>query len=227
MVEINNALPRFSPVGENALLVTVDDALTLKAHERVHTLDECLKVAPLAGVIEWIPAYSSLVVLFDPLQVQWNDVENWVKDCLNSPTRLTNRKVNRVVISVLYGGEDGPDLAFVAGFHGLTPAQVIEKHVGPIYRVGMMGFMPGFAYLLGLDPALATPRLDTPRTHIPAGSVGIAGQQTGVYPLASPGGWRLIGRTDQVLFDPQREPHFRLAPGDEVRFVPAKRSRLG
>ncbi|MBW6466109.1 MAG: 5-oxoprolinase subunit PxpB [Brevefilum sp.] len=227
MVENKNAMQRFSPVGENALLVTFDDALTHEAHGRVRTLDERLKVAPLAGVIEWIPAFASLVVLFDPLQIQWNEVENWINDCLDSPTSLAHRRVNRVEILVHYGGEDGPDLAFVAGFHGLTPAQVIEKHAEPIYQVGMMGFMPGFAYLLGLDPALATPRLDTPRTHIPAGSVGIAGQQTGVYPLASPGGWQLIGRTDQGLFDPRREPYFRLAPGDEVRFVPAKRSRLG
>jgi KipI family sensor histidine kinase inhibitor len=122
-------------------------------------------------------------------------VENWVRSCLDSPRTLVNQSANRVEILVHYGGQDGPDLPFVAAYHGLTPAQVIEKHAEPIYQVGMMGFMPGFAYLLGLDPALATPRLDTPRTHIPAGSVGIAGQQTGVYPLASPGGWRLIGRT--------------------------------
>lgn len=227
MAENNYSTPRILPVGEHALLVTFDDVLTLKAHHYVRTLDERLGEAPLAGVTEWIPAYTSLLVLYDPLQVQWTGVEDWVKDCLDSPTTLVNQPVNRVEILVHYGGEDGPDLPFVAEYHSLTSAQVIEKHAEPIYQVGMMGFMPGFAYLLGLDPALATPRLDTPRTHIPAGSVGIAGQQTGVYPLASPGGWRLIGRTGQVLFDPQREPYFRLAPGDEVRFVPARESRSG
>lgn len=226
MAENNYSIPRFSPVGECALLVTFDDFLTLEAHHRVRSLDERLQESPLAGVTEWIPAYTSLLVLYDPLQVQWTAVEKWVKGCLDFPTKLANRSVNRVEILVHYGGEDGPDLAFVAEFHGLTQAQVIEKHAEPIYQVGMMGFMPGFGYLLGLDPALATPRLETPRTHIPGGSVGIAGQQTGVYPLASPGGWRLIGRTDQVLFDPQREPYFRLSPGDEVRFVPARESRL-
>jgi inhibitor of KinA len=227
MAENNKSMPRFSPVGEHALLVTFEDALTLKAHHCVRTLDERLGGAPLAGVIEWIPAYTSLLVLYDPLQVQWGAVENWVRSCLDSLTTLANRSVNRVEILVRYGGEDGPDLPFVAAYHGLTPAQVIEKHAEPIYQVGMMGFMPGFAYLLGLDPALATPRLGTPRTYIPAGSVGIAGQQTGVYPLASPGGWQLIGRTDQVLFDPQREPYFRLSPGDEVRFVPVRESKSG
>jgi inhibitor of KinA len=221
----NNSKPRFSPVGECALLVTFADVLTLKAHQCVRNLDERLGESPLAGVTEWIPAYTSLLVLYDPLQVQRTAVENWVSSCLDSATTLVNQSANRVEILVHYGGEGGPDLPFVAAYHGLTTAQVIEKHAEPIYQVGMMGFMPGFAYLLGLDPALATPRLGTPRIHIPAGSVGIAGQQTGVYPLASPGGWRLIGRTDQVLFDPQREPYFRLSPGDEVRFVPTKESR--
>jgi inhibitor of KinA len=227
MAENKHSLPRFSPVGECALQVTFDDALTLNAHYCVRTLDACLGASSLAGVIEWIPAYTSLLVLYDPLQVQWMAVEKWVKGCLDSPPRLEHQLANRIEILVHYGGEDGPDLPFVAAYHGLTPVQVIEKHAEPIYQVGMMGFMPGFAYLLGLDPALATPRLGTPRTHIPAGSVGIAGQQTGIYPLTSPGGWRLIGRTDQVLFDPQREPYFRLSPGDEVRFVPAREGRSG
>ena len=225
MVETKNSIPRFSPVGDHALLVTFDDALTLNGYQCVRNLDERLGESPLPGVTEWVPAYTSLLMLYDPLQVQRIAVENWVRSCLDSPTTLVNQSANRVEILVHYGGENGPDLPFVAEYHGLTPAQVIEKHAEPIYQVGMMGFMPGFAYLLGLDPALATPRLETPRTHIPAGSVGIAGQQTGVYPLASPGGWRLIGRTDQVLFDPQREPYFRLAPGDKVRFVPARESR--
>jgi inhibitor of KinA len=223
----NNSKPRVSPVGECALLVTFNGVLTLKAHQCVRNLDERLGESLLAGVTEWIPAYTSLLVLYDPLQVQRTAVENWVRSCLDSPRTLVNQSANRVEILVHYGGQDGPDLPFVAAYHGLTPAQVIEKHAEPIYQVGMMGFMPGFAYLLGLDPALATPRLDTPRTHIPAGSVGIAGQQTGVYPLASPGGWRLIGRTNQVLFDPHIEPYFRLSPGDEVRFVPARESVLG
>jgi KipI family sensor histidine kinase inhibitor len=227
MAENNTPLPRFSPVGENALLVTFDDTLTREAHDCVRRLDESLAAAAMVGVVEWIPAYTSLLVLYDPLQVRWAALENWVKTRLDSARTLSNQPANRVEILVRYGGEDGPDLPFVAAYHGLTPAQVIEKHAEPIYQVGMMGFMPGFAYLLGLDPTLATPRLDTPRTHIPAGSVGIAGQQTGVYPLASPGGWRLIGRTDQVLFDPQREPYFLLSPGDEVRFVPARESVPG
>jgi len=124
-----------------------------------------------------------------------------------------------VEIAVRYGGEDGPDLAFVAEYHDLNPVEVVRRHTAQTYHVGMMGFTPGFAYLMGLDPNLATPRLSTPRIVVPAGSVGIAGEQTGVYPLESPGGWRLIGRTDRTLFDPQYEPHFLFSPGDKVRFV--------
>lgn len=211
---------RFTPVGEGALLVAFDDALTAEANQQVFALDAQLQQAPLPGVIEWIPAYSSLMVLYDLRLVQLTVVEKWVLDCLATVPPKFEPSPQRVEIRVRYGGAEGPDLSFVADYHHLSPAEVIARHAAPIYRVGMMGFMPGFAYLLGLDPGLATPRLATPRTHIPAGSVGIAGEQTGVYPLASPGGWRLIGQTDAVLFDPEREPYFALSPGDEVRFIP-------
>jgi KipI family sensor histidine kinase inhibitor len=121
---------------------------------------------------------------------------------------------------VRYGGEHGPDLQRVADHAGLSTTDVIARHAVAEYTVAMLGFAPGFPYLLGLDAALATPRLATPRTRVPAGSVAIGGAQTGLYPQASPGGWNLIGRTDRVLFDPQRDPPALLAPGDRVRFVP-------
>jgi KipI family sensor histidine kinase inhibitor len=126
----------------------------------------------------------------------------------------------RVEIPTIYGGEYGPDLDFVAQYHHLTPAEVIRIHSGVDYPVYMLGFIPGFAYLGGLDAAIATPRLDQPRTRIPAGSVGIAGAQTGVYPLDTPGGWRIIGRTPLRLFDPLADPPALLSPGDIVRFIP-------
>ena len=212
--------PRFSLVGEVALLVTFADELSPKVNHQVRAVDQRMQGSPIKGVIEWIPAYVSILVLFDPLRVQLAAVMNWVESCLTTQTTVVDPSPKRVEITVHYGGVDGPDLPFVAAFHGLSQAEVVEKHAGQVYQVGMMGFLPGFAYLLGLNPGLATPRLDQPRTHVPSGSVGIAGMQTGVYPLDSPGGWRLIGRTDQVLFDPLHEPHFTLSPGDEVRFVP-------
>ena len=125
-------------------------------------------------------------------------------------------------ISVRYGGADGPDLADVAARHGLTPADVVELHAGARYRVLFLGFAPGFAYMGGLPAAIATPRRPTPRERVPAGSVGIAGEQTGVYPLAMPGGWNLIGRTDARLFDPDRSQPALFRPGAVVRFVPAR-----
>jgi KipI family sensor histidine kinase inhibitor len=127
-----------------------------------------------------------------------------------------------VEIAARYGGPDGPDLELVAEAHRLSPASVIELHAGATYRVLFLGFAPGFAYLDGLPPELATPRRSTPRERVPAGSIGIAGRQTAVYPLSMPGGWNLIGRTDVTLFDASLERPARLAPGDTVRFVPAR-----
>jgi KipI family sensor histidine kinase inhibitor len=217
-----NTFPRFIPVGEGALLVEFDDVLTSTANWQVRALDLHLQQSSMVGVIEWIPAYSSVLLLYDPRVVQLVDVQHWVNARLAVVSNGFDHDSKRVDVRVRYGGSDGPDLPFVAEYHHLSPAEVIQKHAEPLYYVGMMGFMPGFAYLLGLNPSLATPRLKTPRTHIPAGSVGIAGEQTGVYPLESPGGWQLIGRTEQVLFDPLHEPFFTLSPGDEVRFIPLK-----
>jgi inhibitor of KinA len=218
--------PRFAPVGERAVLITFDEVLSEAASQQVRTLDWRLQHTPLAGVVEWIPAFNSLMVLYDPAQAALTTVISWIEACLVTDVQAVERSPRLVEISVQYGGDDGPDLPAVAAYHGLTQTEVVERHTRGLYRVGMMGFMPGFAYLLGLDPDLTTPRLATPRTHVPAGSVGIAGNQTGIYPLASPGGWQLIGRTSQVLFDPLHEPYFTLAPGDEVRFIPAQDSDL-
>jgi KipI family sensor histidine kinase inhibitor len=128
-----------------------------------------------------------------------------------------------VEIPVAYGGEAGPDLESAAAELGMTPTQLAQRHAAGEYTVAMIGFAPGFPYLLGLDPALALPRLPTPRTAVPAGSVGIGGAQTGIYPRESPGGWRVIGCTPLALFDPAREPPALLAPGDRVRFVRVER----
>jgi inhibitor of KinA len=222
MVKDVDRYPQFSAVGERALLVTFDEGLSPQVNDQVRAIDQRMQGSPMMGVIEWIPAYASILVLYDPLRVQMATVKNWVASCFSAIHIPPSPTLKRVDIPVRYGGAEGPDLPYVADYHGLSPAEVVEKHVGQVYRVGMMGFLPGFAYLIGLPPGLATPRLDKPRTHIPAGSVGIAGIQTGVYPLDSPGGWRLIGKTDKDLFNPLHEPHFTLSPGDEVRFFAAK-----
>lgn len=214
--------PRFSPVGDSALLIELDGEMSPTTNARVFALDARMRQSSLPGVVEWVPAYVSLLVLYDPMQVTLRGVYQWVQEQLDCRLNDWDQKPKRVEIAVRYGGVDGPDLGFVARFHELSLADVVEKHTAQVYRVGMMGFTPGFAYLSGLDPDLATPRLSTPRTLVPAGSIGIAGSQTGIYPLESPGGWQLIGRTDRGLFDPDHAPHFLLSPGDEVRFIPLR-----
>jgi KipI family sensor histidine kinase inhibitor len=210
--------PKFNPVGESAILLEIDEELSLEINRRVYALDTCIQANPLRGVREWVPAYSSILVIFDPFLVEIFDIQSWLKDCLESISDIEARKSKKIIIPVNYGGENGPDLNYVASYNHLSPGEVVRRHTAPTYHVGMMGFTPGFAYLLGLYPSLVTPRLKSPRTLVPAGSVGIAGGQTGIYPLESPGGWQLIGQTELSLFDPDQPPYFLLAPGDEVQF---------
>jgi len=215
----DKSYPCFQEVGESAVLLELSGDLNPAVNDRVQMLDNRMREVPLAGVLEWIPAYASLMVKYDPRIIKFETVKQWIKNCLESTSEDTNGEEGCVVIPVRYGGEDGPDLASVAAFHNLSPAEVVFKHTRATYRVAMMGFTPGFAYLTGLAPSIATPRRDTPRIHVPAGSVGIAGGQTGVYPLDSPGGWQLIGRTEKTLFNPEQDPPFLLSPGDIVRFT--------
>jgi len=222
MTSRHNPFPRYSPVGESALLIELDDVISSGVNDRVYALDALIRRTPLKGIRESIPGYASVVLLFDPLQKSYSDMHQWVQNLVQKLTFETDHSPHLVEIPVRYGGSHGPDLQFVAAFHNLSPEIVVERHTQRTYRVGMMGFMPGFAYLMGLDPELATPRLKTPRTTVPAGSVGIAGVQTGIYPFESPGGWQLIGRTDLRLFHLNNDQPFLLSPGDEVRFIPIR-----
>lgn len=213
--------PRFDPAGESGLLVTLGETIDPTINRRVHALSRALTESGLPGLGEAVPGYASLLLHYDPFAWEYEPLRAQVTALLEqSGAESLNFQPRRVEIPVVYGGRHGPDLEFVARARGLTPAEVIERHAAPDYPVYLVGFMPGFPYLGGLDPSLATPRLDTPRSRVPAGSVGIAGAQTGVYPLASPGGWRLIGRTPLPLVDWGKDPPFLLQPGDLVRFVP-------
>ena len=211
--------PRFAAAGESGLLIELSADLSFEINQVIWLLDSQLKQTPLPGVETWVPAYASLLVLFDPIELNITEVQNWVMKALDAIKSAPGNASKLVEIEVSYGGENGPDLEAVANFHHISPLEVVRLHTAPLYHVGMIGFTPGFAYLLGLDSNLATPRLSTPRSLVPAGSVGIGGMQTGIYPFESPGGWQLIGRTGQVLFDPNRSPSFLLSPGDEVRFI--------
>lgn len=212
-------LPCFQPAGDSALLVTFADRIDLAANRLAHDLARRLREHPLRGLGEAVPGYVTLMVFYDPLEVDYAAVETLLRRLLDE-CESSSMAPRRVEVPVIYGGEHGPDLEFVAAHNRLPVDEVIRLHSGRDYPVYMMGFMPGFPYLGGLDSRITAPRLDTPRSRVPAGSVGIAGEQTGIYPFDSPGGWRLIGRTSLCLFDPSREPPFLLNPGDLVRFVP-------
>jgi KipI family sensor histidine kinase inhibitor len=202
---------RLRPAGERGLLVEVGEL------ETVHRLHAALRELDPPGVVELVPAYRTLLVLADPDRTGMLDELAARLPALELPPAEAVAG-EPVEVPVTY---DGEDLEEVAGLTGLATDEVIRRHTAPEYTVAFLGFSPGFPYLVGLDPALEVPRRDTPRTSIPAGSVGLAGTQTGIYPTASPGGWQLIGRTDVTLFDPGRDPPALLAPGGRLRFTVA------
>lgn len=209
---------RFLPAGDRALVVEFGNEIAPAIHARVRALTQALQVRPIRGVVEVVPTYRSLLVYFDPMQVDPAALEQALLDRIRQREALQLPQPTVTVIPVCYGGEFGPDLPFVCEHTGLSADEVIRIHTGRDYLIYMLGFTPGFPYLGGMDERIAAPRLESPRTKIPAGSVGIAGRQTGVYPVESPGGWRIIGRTPIKLYDPYREPPALLEPGNYVRF---------
>jgi len=218
----------FTPLGDRAIHIEIGSSIDEDSHRRVRAVCARLDERPVAGMIEYVPAFASVVVHYDPARVGVvADVEPpyarmvaalratlaGVRDGVLPPSAL-------VEIPVCYGGELGPDLEDVARRHALSPDDVVRLHAGGDYLVYMVGFMPGFAYLGGLPEQLVTPRRSEPRMRVPTGTVGIGGSQTGVYPMESPGGWNLIGRTPRRMFLPTREPPTLLRRGDRVRFRP-------
>ena len=212
--------PKFLPAGDRALVVEVGDVISPECNRRVNQMLGAIEEGGVRGVVDLVPTYRSLMVQYDPMLVSFEDLREAISE-VGSKLKDGKAGGGRLVeIPTLYGGEYGPDLEFVAEQAGLSVEEAVGLHSGVDYLVYMMGFTPGFPYLGGLPERLATPRLTTPRTVIPAGSVGIAESQTGVYPLASPGGWQLIGRTPLRLFDIERDPPSLISAGDRVRFVP-------
>jgi KipI family sensor histidine kinase inhibitor len=213
-------MTRFVYASDQSLLVYLGEEISPETHRRVARLTRALEREPLEGVLNLHPAYCSVLVRFDALRITHEQLEREVTARLHGAEGW-EPEPRTVRVPVRYGGEFGPDLAEVGGLHGLTLAQVIEAHAAAEYTVYFFGFAPGFAYLGGLPPGLATPRLATPRRQVPAGSVAIGGAQAGIYPFATPGGWRIIGRTPLIIFNPARDPVCLLAIGDRVRFEPA------
>lgn len=208
------------PVGDCALLAVFEQRIAPEIGAAVAALNARVLAAKIPGVGETVPAFASLLVTYDPLATDCDAVAAAVQSLADAADSGSAAGAGRLVtIPVCYGGDFGPDLPFVAQHAGLTEAEVIALHAGREYPIYMLGFLPGFPYLGGLDERLFTPRLATPRTAIPAGAVGIGGEQTGIYPIASPGGWQLIGRTPLRLFDPAAGT-LPYAAGDRIRFEP-------
>lgn len=216
-------LPRLLPASDAALLVVLAEGPSEAATAAVLALRAALAARPPSGLLDLRPAYASLLAVFDPRTTTHAEFARAVEPLLPPPGLPLAPAARCVEVPVCYEGDCAPDLADVARGAGLSPEEAAQLHAAAPYRVAFLGFSPGFAYLLGLPLALATPRLPAPRLAVPAGSVGIAGGQTGLYPRPTPGGWRLVGRTPLALFVPSREPAALLAPGDAVRFVPIPR----
>ncbi len=216
----HGAFPHFTAPSDRSLVIYLGQDIGLETHRRVLRLLRQLEAEPLEHVVNLHPAYTSLLVVFDPVRTSHARLETALRQSLERCEAVELPPPRVVEIPVRYGGEDGPDLDDVARLHGIAPGRVIELHASALYTVYFLGFAPGFAYLGGLPEALHTPRLATPRRLVPAGSVGIAGAQTGVYPVATPGGWRLIGRTPVEMFRAQPDAWSLLRTGDQVRFIP-------
>lgn len=211
--------PRIVPLGDSAVLVQLGDEIDLTINQRVHALANLIITSSVNGIIETVPAYATLLVHYDPLILSFTQIKDHLRAQMSRVEEIEFRKPRRIKVPVRYGGAMGPDLEFVASHCGLKVEDVIRIHSAKTYTVYMMGFTPGYPYMGKLDDALITPRLETPRTRVPAGTIAIAGSQTGIYSIESPGGWRLIGWTLLKLFDPESESPFLFSPGDEVKFI--------
>ena len=228
------------PLGEDALLLRLGDRLDPSTNAQVHACAAALEATRPPWVRDIVPAFATLAVFVDAVVMPDADdplaaARAWIASTLSSPLRRESGDhrpsevgprrrgddETPIEVPVRFGGDAGPDLAHVAAAAGLSEAETVARFCAPLYQVAMLGFAPGFPYLLGLDPALAMPRLETPRTRVPAGSVAIGGAQAGIYPREGPGGWRLLGRTPLGLFDPARAPPALLVPGGRVRFLAA------
>jgi len=206
------------PASDSSLLVVLGDAISLDNHERVMSLFRALHHLNDPRVRNLHPAYASILIDFDPLRLSHEEIASLIDQLAGEGSSQYDRTANLVTIPVCYDIEFGPDLQDVANHARISTREVIQLHSSATYRVHFLGFTPGFAYLGGLPEALHVPRLATPRKHVPAGTVAIAGSQAGVYPVDSPGGWRLIGRTPLRIFDPNATRPTRLEPGDLVKF---------
>lgn len=209
---------RFYYMGDRGLLLEFGDEISQEINEKVRRMALAIRSETIKGILEAVPTYRSLLVLYDPIVLSIKDLKKRLESIEEGLQQSPFPKPKLTRIPVVYGGNYGPDLAFVAEYHHSTPEEIIGLHGSRPYLIYLIGFMPGFPYMGELPEGLVTPRLKTPRLSVPAGSVAIAQKQTGIYPMESPGGWQILGRTPIKLFDPMKDPPAYLQMGDLVQF---------
>ncbi|MBM7647350.1 inhibitor of KinA [Bacillus ectoiniformans] len=208
------------PLGDKAVTVQFGSQIDKDTHKIVRTFVRHLETESWPGVLEWVPAFTSVTLYYDPMQTDLDKLTDHIQQDIQQMEHEEEEAPRLLEIPVCYGGELGKDLEYIADYHQMTTEEVIKLHTEPEYIVYMIGFAPGFPYIGGLSPKLATPRKTSPDLRIPAGSVAIGGQQTGVYPIESPGGWHIIGQTPWELFNPGHQPPSLLRAGDRIKFTP-------
>ncbi|WLR54188.1 5-oxoprolinase subunit PxpB [Mesobacillus subterraneus] len=209
-----------SPLGDLAVVLSFGNEINEKTNGRIQLFVSKLEKEKIKGIVEWVPAYTSLTIYYQPDVIAYDDLKAELERVNLSPVKSKTDRPLVYEIPVCYGGEWGQDLAYVADYHGLDEQEVINLHANREYLIYMMGFMPGFPYLGGLPETLAVPRLDQPRQNVMPGAVGIGGNQTGIYPADVPSGWRIIGTTPVTLFSPEKEEPFFFSSGHYIKFVP-------
>lgn len=211
---------KFIPAGDKSLVMEFGNNISPEINTKIRSMVTAIDESEFHGIEEVIPTYRSILIIYNPLIIDYQDIIDKLKKMETHLNDTSNNEVRIIELPTVYGGEYGPDIEFVAKHNNLTIEEVIEIHSSTDYLLYMLGFTPGFGYLGGMSEKIETPRLQVPRTKIPAGSIGIAGKQTGIYPIDSPGGWQLIGRTPVKLYDPLAEPPVLLNAGDYIRFIP-------
>lgn len=210
---------RFLPAGDSSVFMEFGNSISPVINAKIRNMIKGIETSSINGITELLPTYRSIQIMYNPLEIDYDELIKSLKELESTIPEGDAGDYRIVEIPTLYGGEYGPDLEFVAEHNKISVEDVIKIHTSTDYLLYMLGFTPGFSYLGGMSEKIATPRLKTPRTKIPAGSAGIAGTQTGIYPIDSPGGWQLIGRTPVKMYDPLGDPPILLKAGDYVRFV--------